>query len=54
MDEGADWDRRNCLKVYTGLQFLSIRQFQRGGELPLDALSTFTATDLLGITSSSV
>lgn len=47
IDEGGDWDRRNRLKVYTGLHFLSIRQFKRGGELLLDALSTFTATELL-------
>jgi hypothetical protein len=47
IDEGGDWDRRNRLKVYTSLHFLSIRQFKRGGELLLDALSTFTATGLL-------
>ncbi|KAK0472691.1 PCI-domain-containing protein [Armillaria luteobubalina] len=35
------------LKVYKGLHLLSIRQFKRGGELLLDALSTFTATELL-------
>jgi len=48
--EGGDWDRRNRLKVYTGLYFLSIRQFKHGGELLLDAFSTFTATELLSYT----
>ncbi|KAF9267625.1 PCI-domain-containing protein [Marasmius fiardii PR-910] len=47
IEEGGDWDRRNRLKVYQGLHLLSIRQFKRGGELLLDALSTFTATELL-------
>lgn len=47
VDTGGDWDRRNRLKVYRGLHLLSIRQFKRGGELLLDALSTFTATELL-------
>lgn len=47
IDEGGDWDRRNRLKVYNGVHLLSIRQFKRGGELLLDALSTFTATELL-------
>lgn len=47
IDEGGDWDRRNRLKVYNGLYLVSIRQFKRGGELLLDALSTFTATELL-------
>ena len=45
--EGGDWDHRNRLKVYTGLHFLSIRQFKHDGELLLNALSTFTATELL-------
>lgn len=48
IDEGGDWDRRNRLKVYNGLHLVSIRQFSRGGNLLLEALSTFTATELLG------
>ncbi|KAJ7581469.1 26S proteasome subunit RPN7-domain-containing protein [Mycena floridula] len=47
IEEGGDWDRRNRLKVYQGLHSISIRQFKRGGELLLDALSTFTALELL-------
>ena len=47
VEEGGDWDRRNRLKVYEGLHLLSIRDFKRGGELFLDALSTFTATELI-------
>lgn len=47
IDEGGDWDRRNRLKVYNGVHLLSIRQFKRGAELLLDALSTFTATELV-------
>jgi len=47
IEEGGDWDRRNRLKVYRGLYLVSIRQFKRGGELFTDALSTFTATELL-------
>jgi 26S proteasome regulatory subunit N7 len=47
IDEGGDWDRRNRLKVYNGLYLVYIRQFKRGGELLLDALSTFTATELI-------
>ncbi|GJE98959.1 26S proteasome subunit RPN7-domain-containing protein [Phanerochaete sordida] len=47
VEQGGDWDRRNRLKVYRGLHLLSIRQFKRAGELLLDALSTFTATELI-------
>ncbi|KAG1725714.1 26S proteasome subunit RPN7-domain-containing protein [Suillus paluster] len=46
IEEGGDWDRRNRLKVYRGLHMVSIRQFKTGGALLLDALSTFTATEL--------
>ena len=47
IEKGGDWDRRNRLKVYKGLHLLSIRQFKRACELFVDALSTFTATELL-------
>jgi len=47
IEKGGDWDRRNRLKVYQGLHLLSIRSFKRCGELFIDALSTFTATELL-------
>ncbi|KZT00063.1 PCI-domain-containing protein [Laetiporus sulphureus 93-53] len=47
IEKGGDWDRRNRFKVYRGLHLLSIRQFKRGGELLLDALSTFTATEVV-------
>ncbi|KAH6903640.1 proteasome 26S subunit [Coprinopsis sp. MPI-PUGE-AT-0042] len=47
IDEGGDWDRRNRLKVYTSLHLISIRQFKRAAEGFLDALSTFTATELI-------
>ena len=47
IEKGGDWDRRNRLKVYQGLHSLSIRQFKRACDLFVDALSTFTATELL-------
>lgn len=47
VDEGGDWDRRNRLKAYQGLHLLSIRNFTLGGQLLLDTLSTFTATELI-------
>ncbi|KAJ7756776.1 26S proteasome subunit RPN7-domain-containing protein [Mycena maculata] len=47
IEEGGDWDRRNRLKVYRGLYMLSIRQFKSGGDLFIDALSTFTTTELI-------
>lgn len=47
VDEGGDWDRRNRLKAYNGVHLLSIRNFKLGGELLLDTISTFTATELI-------
>ncbi|KAF8271912.1 PCI-domain-containing protein [Lactarius quietus] len=47
IEKGGDWDRRNRLKVYRGLHLLSIRQFKPASALLIDALSTFTATELL-------
>ncbi|GAA5940079.1 uncharacterized protein JCM15063_001696 [Sporobolomyces koalae] len=47
VDEGGDWDRRNRLKVYRAVHLLSVRQFTKASELLLDALPTFTATELL-------
>ncbi|KIJ91565.1 hypothetical protein K443DRAFT_14295 [Laccaria amethystina LaAM-08-1] len=44
IDQGGDWDRRNRLKVYQGLTICS---FKRAATLLLDALSTFTTTELL-------
>ncbi|KAI6045897.1 26S proteasome subunit RPN7-domain-containing protein [Pisolithus marmoratus] len=38
-------ERGNRLKVYRGLHAVSIQQFKSGGELLLDALSIFTATE---------
>ncbi|GAA6020938.1 hypothetical protein JCM10207_003194 [Rhodosporidiobolus poonsookiae] len=47
VDEGGDWDRRNRLKVYNGLYLLGVRQFAKAADLLLDALPTFTATELV-------
>lgn len=47
VEKGGDWDRRNRLKVYEGLHLLSIRDFKKGGQLFIDALPTFTATELV-------
>jgi 26S proteasome regulatory subunit N7 len=64
IEKGGDWDRRNRLKVYRGIDLISIRQFKQGiyapcvlpltllnhftaSDLLIDALSTFTATELI-------
>ncbi|KAG2353855.1 26S proteasome subunit RPN7-domain-containing protein [Suillus spraguei] len=46
IEEGGGWGRRNRLKVYHGLRMASICQLKASGALLLNALSTFTATEL--------
>lgn len=46
----ADWERRNRMKVYEGLYCLCIRNFEKGAQLLIDALSTFACTELLDFT----
>jgi len=47
IEQGGDWDRRNRLKVYEGLYFASIRRFKEAADLFLEALATFTATEVM-------
>lgn len=47
IEEGGDWDRLNRLKVYRALNLLNSRQFSKAGELLVDSLSTFTASELI-------
>lgn len=47
IEEGGDWDRLNRLKVYKALNLLNSRQFKKAGELLVDSLSTFTASELI-------
>ena len=47
VEEGGDWDRRNRLKVYQGIYFLSIRDFKSAANNFLDSISTFTSYELM-------
>jgi len=44
---GGDWDRRNRLKVYTGLYAMSVRNFKEAATNFLDTVSTFTSYELM-------
>ena len=46
-EKGGDWDRRNRLKVYEGVLCVINRDFTRSSTELLDAISTFTATELM-------
>ncbi|KAH8722781.1 26S proteasome subunit RPN7-domain-containing protein [Phaeosphaeriaceae sp. PMI808] len=46
VESGGDWDRRNRLKAYTGLHYLTVRSHLQAAPLLLDSLSTFTSYEL--------
>lgn len=50
-EEGGDWERKNRLKVYEGLLYMSSRQFKKAADLFLDAISTFTTYELFPYSS---
>lgn len=46
VESGGDWDRRNRLKAYTGMHYLTVRSHAQAAPLLLDSLSTFTSYEL--------
>jgi len=47
VDKGGDWDRRNKLFVYQGLQFLRERNFKAASSMLLKVVPSFTATEVV-------
>ena len=52
LETGGDWERRNRLKVYEAMFLMRIRDLKKASALLLDAIATFTATELPPIPSS--
>jgi len=48
LEKGADWDRKNRLKVYEGVQALRRRDFKYATENFLDTVSTYSSDELFG------
>jgi len=48
LEKGADWDRKNRLKVYEGVQALRKREFKAAAEQFLDTVSTYSGDELFG------
>jgi 26S proteasome regulatory subunit N7 len=47
VDEGADWDKKNKLKIYEGIYCMLIRDLTTAANLFLTSIATFTATELM-------
>ena len=45
-EEGADWEKKNRLKIYEGLNFILNKNFKDAGKNFLEALMTFTSYEL--------
>jgi len=47
VDEGADWDKKNKLKIFEGVYCMLIRDFKKASELLLSSIATFTCVELI-------
>ena len=47
VEDGADWDKKNKLKIFEGVYCMLIRDFKRASELFLSSIATFTCVELL-------
>jgi len=47
VEEGADWDKKNKLKIFEAVYLMLIRDFKKASEHLLSSIATFTAVELL-------
>ena len=47
VDEGADWDKKNKLKIFEGVYCMLIRDLKRAAELFMSSIATFTCVELM-------
>ena len=52
LKEGGDWEKKNRLKVYSGLYLVFTRDFKTAGKNFLEALMTFTSYELFDFKTS--
>lgn len=51
IDQGGDWERKNQLAVYESVYLMITRKFSDAATLLLDAVATFTTTELFDYTT---
>ena len=44
--KGGDWDRRNRLKIYRALSFLTVRDVKSASDLLIEGMATFSCPEL--------
>ena len=47
VEDGADWDKKNKLKIFEGVYCMLIRDFKRAADLFLSSIATFTCAELM-------
>jgi len=47
VEDGADWDKKNKLKIFEGVYCILIREFKKAADLLISSIATFTAVELM-------
>lgn len=47
VEDGADWDKKNKLKIFEGVYLMLIRDFEKAAVLFLSSVATFTCVELM-------
>lgn len=47
MEDGADWDKKNKLKIYEGVYCMMIRDLKKASDLFVNSIATFTAIEVM-------
>jgi 26S proteasome regulatory subunit N7 len=47
VEEGADWDKKNKLKIFEGVYCMMVRDFKKASDLFVSSIATFTAIELM-------
>ena len=47
MEDGADWDKKNKLKIFEGVYCMMIRDFKKASDLFVNSIATFTAVEVM-------
>jgi 26S proteasome regulatory subunit N7 len=47
VDDGADWDKKNKLKIFEGVYCMLVRDLKTAAELFVSSIATFTCVELM-------
>jgi 26S proteasome regulatory subunit N7 len=47
VEEGADWDKKNKLKVFEGVYCMLVRDFKKAADLLLSCVASFTCVEMM-------